>query len=147
MLDEYIAVNELNAQIMHFNEEVANSRQSAQVESTFPGVKTILLAHEKGFVLAIAEGVRKINFKAIETILQTHNVRLATPKEVEEVTGYEVGGVPPISIYGTPTLIDERVMSHAWVMAGGGDKFSLLKIQTRDILEHAFEARVAAIAD
>jgi hypothetical protein len=33
------------------------------------------------------------------------------------------------------------------VIAGGGDKFSLVKIQTRDILEHAFEARVVALSD
>lgn len=146
MLDEYITVNGLNAEIMHFSEEVANSRQSSQKWGTFPGVKTILFAHEKGFILAIVEGTSKVDTGAITTILETKNVRLATPAEVEAVTGYEVGGVPPISIYGTPTLIDENVMKHAWVIAGGGDKFSLVKIQTRDILEHAFEARIAKIS-
>jgi prolyl-tRNA editing enzyme YbaK/EbsC (Cys-tRNA(Pro) deacylase) len=146
MLDEYISVNGLNAQIMHFNEEVANSRQSAQVGGSFPGIKTILFAHEKGFVLAIVEGSAKVDTQAIARILETKNVRLATPPEVENVTGYEAGGVPPISIYGTPTLIDVEVTKHAWVIAGGGDKFSLLKIQTRDILEHAFEARVEKIS-
>lgn len=146
MLDEYIDVNGLKAEIMHFNEEVANSRQSAQVGGSFPGVKTILFAHEKGFVLAIVEGIKKVDTQAIARILDTKNVRLATPNEVENVTGYKVGGVPPISIYGTQTLIDEQVMKHAWVMGGGGDTFSLLKIQTKDILEHAYEARVEKIA-
>lgn len=146
MLDEYIAVNGLNAEIMHFDAEVANSKQAAAIESSFPGVKTILFAHEKGFVLVIVEWEKKANTRAVGALLKTQNVRLATPTEVEEVTGYEVGGVPPISIYGTPTLIDESVMKHAWVIAGGGDKFSLLKIQTKDILEHAFEARVEKIA-
>ena len=146
MLDEYIDVNGLKAEIMHFNEEVSNSRQSAQVGGSFPGVKTILFAHEKGFVLAIVEGIKKVDTQAIARILDTKNVRLATPNEVENVTGYKVGGVPPISIYGTQTLIDEQVMKHAWVMGGGGDTFSLLKIQTKDILEHAYEARVEKIA-
>lgn len=147
MLDEYITVNGLNAEIMHFNEEVATSRQAGKVETTFPGVKTILLAHDKGFVLAIVEITRKVDTQTIARILETKNVRLATPQEVENVTGYEVGGVPPISIYGTQTLIDERVMTHAWVLAGGGDKFSLMKIQTNDILKHAFEARVEKISN
>ncbi len=146
MLDEYIDVNGVKAEIMHFNTEVSNSQQAATVETTFPGVKTILFAHEKGFVLAILEGTKKADTQAIATILNTTNVRLATPAEVENVTGYEVGGVPPISIYGTQTLIDENVMKHAWVIAGGGDKFSLMKIQTRDILEHAYEAQVVKIA-
>ncbi len=146
MLDEYIDVNGINAEIMHFDTEVANSRQSAQAGGSFPGVKTILFAHEKGFVLAIVEGTKKVDTLAIARILDTKNVRLATPAEVEQVTGYEVGGVPPISIYGTQTLIDEHVLSHAWVISGGGDKFSLMKIQSKDILEHAFEARVEKIA-
>ncbi len=146
MLDEYIAVNGPNAEIMHFDAEVANSKQAAAIESSFPGVKTILFAHEKGFVLAIVEWEKKVNTQAIAALLETKNIRLATPAEVEAVTGYEVGGVPPISIYGTPTLVDEAITKHAWVIAGGGDKFSLLKIQTKDILEHAFEARVVKIA-
>ena len=146
MLDEYITVNGLNAEIMHFDAEVANSKQAAATGSSFPGVKTILFAHEKGFVLTIVEWEKKVDTAAIATLLETKNIRLATPAEVEAVTGYEVGGVPPISIYGTQTLIDENVIKHAWVIAGGGDKFSLLKIQTKDILEHAFEARVEKIA-
>lgn len=146
MLDDYIAVNKVNAEIMRFKEEVANSQQAATAESTFPGVKTILLAHEKGFVLAIVDGTKKVDMRAIAKILETTNVRLATLQEVENVTGYEVGAVPPISIYGVPTLIDERVLQHAWVVCGGGDKFSLLKIQTKDILEHAWEAKVGKVA-
>ena len=146
MLDEYIDVNKVNAEVMHFNEEVSTSSRAHAAESTFPGVKTILLAHEKGFVLAIVEGIKKVDTQAVARILETSNVRLATPQEVENVTGYEVGGVPPISVYGTPTLIDEHVMRHAWVLAGGGDKFSLVKIQTRDIVEHAYESRVEKIS-
>ena len=127
MLDEYITVNGLNAEIMHFNEEVATSRQAEMMEKTFPVAKTILFTHEKGYVLAILEGTKKVDTTAIAALLTTKNVRLATPVEVENVTGYEVGGVPPISIYGTPTLIDVDVTKHAWVIAGGGDKFRYLK--------------------
>ncbi len=146
MLDDYIQTNGLNATILHFEEEVAHCAQARVLEKTHPIVKTIVLAHDKGYALAIVEGTKHVDLEAIKALLETHKVRLATPEEVEQVTGYSVGGVPPISIYGTPTLIDEGVLTHAWVVAGGGDKNSLLKIQTRDILEHAYEPTVVHVA-
>lgn len=146
MLEEFIEVNGINAQILTFDEEVATCKQAKQMEQVTPVVKTILLAHEQGFALAILEGTQKVDFSKIETILHTKKVRLATFEEVAEVTGYEVGAVPPISIYGTPTLIDEKVMTHAWVLAGGGTTFSLLKITPKQILEHAYEPQVVSIA-
>jgi prolyl-tRNA editing enzyme YbaK/EbsC (Cys-tRNA(Pro) deacylase) len=145
MLEDFIQTNGINAQILTFDEEVATSRQAREMEQNLPIVKTILLAHEKGFVLAILHSRDKISFSKIEAILSTKNIRLATPAEVEEVTGYVVGGVPPISIYGSPTLIDEKVLTHAWVMAGGGTPFALLKINTKDILAHAYEPVVEKI--
>ncbi len=145
MLEDFIQTNGINAQILTFDEEVATSRQAREMEQNLPIVKTILLAHEKGFVLAILNSRDKISFPKIETILSTKNIRLATPTEVEEVTGYPVGGVPPISIYGSPTLIDEKVLIHTWAMAGGGTPFALLKITTKDILTHAYEPVVENI--
>ncbi len=146
MLPEFLETNQITAQILTFDEEVKNCKQAMALEKTNPIVKSILFTHEKGFVLVILEGTQKTDLKALETLLQTQHARLATPEEVENVTGYEVGAVPPISIYGVPTLIDEGVLKHVWVVCGGGDKFSLLKIQSKDILVHAWEAKVVKVA-
>lgn len=145
MLEDFFQTNGINAQILTFDEEVATSRQAREMEQNLPIVKTILLAHQGGFVLAILNSRDKISFPKIEAILSTKNIRLATPTEVEEVTGYMVGGVPPVSIYGSPTLIDEKVLTHPWAMAGGGTPFALLKISTKDILAHAYEPVVEKI--
>ncbi|MEK6821280.1 MAG: YbaK/EbsC family protein [archaeon] len=146
MLDDFIETNQISAQILTFDEEVATCAQAKMVEKATPVVKTIVLAHSKGFALAVVEMSKKVDISAVARILETSAVRLSTPEEVESVTGYAVGGVPPISVYGNPTLIDEGVLSHAWVVAGGGDAKSLLKIMTKDILAHAFEARVEKIS-
>lgn len=139
MLDDFIETNEINAEIKVFDVEVKTSAQARLAEQSHPIVKTILLAHDQGFILAILNASQKIDIRIIASLLKTKNVRLATPEEVETVTGYEVGGVPPISIYGTPTLIDPAILNSAWVLAGGGNKFSLLKIQSKDIVTHAYE--------
>lgn len=145
MLPDFIASNAINAEILTFHEEVASSKQAQLLETTLPVVKTLVLAHDQGFVLAVLEGRQKVHMPAIEKTLNVAHVRLATPEEVEQVSGYPVGGVPPISVYGVPTLIDEQVLTYAWVIAGGGDRFSLLKIQSKDILAHAFEPRVVKL--
>ena len=63
-----------------------------------------------------------------------------------KITGYEIGSVPPISIYGTKTLVDKKVMEKETVFAGGGDKNSVLKISPKEILEFGFEVQVKDIA-
>ena len=146
MLDEFIQVNGINAQILTFDEEVATCKQAQVLERSTPIVKTIVLAHAKGFALVILEASKKVDLRKVENTLDTKKARLATPEEVEHVTGYEVGGVPPISVYGTPTLIDEGVLTHTWVLCGGGNSFSLLKITAKEILAHAFEPQVVNVA-
>ncbi|MEK6902329.1 MAG: YbaK/EbsC family protein [archaeon] len=146
MLEDFIETNEIMAEIKVFDVEVKTSAQAELAEQSHPVVKTIVLAHDKGFVLAILLATQKVDFSAIAHLLKTAHVRLATPGEVEEVPGYEVGAVPPISIYGTPSLIDPAVFNHPWVLAGGGTKFALLKMQSKDILTHAYEPLVEKIA-
>lgn len=145
MLEDFIQVNGIKAQITLSEERVGTGDQAQRRDPALPVVKTILLAHEQGFVLAILEAPKKISFPKIERLLSTTHLRLATPTEVEEVTGYPIGGVPPISIYGTPTLIDEQAMVHSNVVAGGGSAFALLTIASTDIAAHAYEARIVDI--
>ncbi len=145
MLDDFIETNGINAQILAFDEEVATSKRAQIVEKTLPIVKTIVLAHPQGFILAVLPGKLKVDFFKIGKQVNTSSIRLATPEEVEKVTGYPVGGVPPISVYGTPTLIDEKVLQYDWVLAGGGTPHSLLKITPADILANAYEPMVASI--
>jgi prolyl-tRNA editing enzyme YbaK/EbsC (Cys-tRNA(Pro) deacylase) len=62
-------------------------------------------------------------------------VRLADAATVEAITGYPVGGVPPL---GHPqllrTLIDRRVLAEPEVYAGGGALNALLRIAPAEIV-------------
>ncbi|MGZ8475844.1 MAG: YbaK/EbsC family protein [Candidatus Limnocylindria bacterium] len=60
-------------------------------------------------------GVRKASF--------------AGPDAVREVTGMEIGGVTPFGIpEEVPILVDARVMEPSWVILGGGNRSSKLKL-------------------
>ncbi|MEP7081810.1 MAG: YbaK/EbsC family protein [Chloroflexota bacterium] len=60
-------------------------------------------------------GVRKASF--------------AGPEAVREVTGMEIGGVTPFGLPDdVPILVDARVMDPPWVILGGGNRSSKLKL-------------------
>jgi prolyl-tRNA editing enzyme YbaK/EbsC (Cys-tRNA(Pro) deacylase) len=147
MIEDFIQANDVKAQILEFEEEVARCDQVHDLEKALPVAKTILFAcdEEKKFVLAIVEGKKKVSQSKLAHAIGAKHCRLATHDEVELVTGYEVGGVPPISIYGTPTILDPGVLQHVWVLAGGGTKFSLLKIMSKEIERVGYEVKVEDI--
>lgn len=154
MLPNFIETNQINAQILTFDEEVSTCKDVFKLENSIPSIllcKSILFSYsnEKGkeYAMVILEGKKKVNWDKLKTILHASSARLATPEEVLETTGYEVGEVPPISIFGTKTYIDQGVLEHAWVLCGGGSKHTLLKIQTKDLLEHAFEPEIVNVAE
>ena len=148
MLEDFIQANDVKGQIIEFKEEVARCSQVAEIEEYTPVAKSILFAYNEGnaFVLAIVEGKKKINQSKLAAAIGAKHCRLASPDEVLRVTGYEVGGVPPISIYGVPTIVDPGVLEHEWVLAGGGSKFALLKIRSEEILRVGWEVRMEGIA-
>ena len=60
-------------------------------------------------------GVRKASFAAAEP--------------VRELTGMEIGGVTPFGLPDDlPVLVDSRVMAPDWVILGGGNRSSKLKL-------------------
>ena len=60
-------------------------------------------------------GVRKASFAAADP--------------VRELTGMEIGGVTPFGLpHEVPVLVDSRVMERAWVVLGGGNRSSKLRV-------------------
>ena len=60
--------------------------------------------------------------------------RMARPKEVKEITGYEVGGLPPVGHEGLTVIVDLEVAKKNKVYGGGGERNVLLEISPVDII-------------
>ncbi|MHA1984364.1 MAG: aminoacyl-tRNA deacylase, partial [Candidatus Hodarchaeales archaeon] len=54
--------------------------------------------------------------------------------EVLNLTGYEIGSVPPIGL-NFPVIIDSSIVEKTIVYAGGGTTSSVLKISVEKLLE------------
>jgi len=110
-------------------------------------VKSLLFIDENGApILAIVTGDRRISDKKLRKACGAHKLKLARPSVVKEITGYEVGALPPI-IPWKPirTFIDPKVMSFDEVYGGGGAVNTILEISPEEI-KRISKAEVADIS-
>lgn len=99
--------------------------------------KSIVFRSDVGVAVAIMRGDQRVDERKLTDVVGAKFVELADPKTVEEVTGYSVGGVPPIGhdhqrdiIY----VMDRKLLGCDRVYAGGGDERSQLSIRVKDIM-------------
>src|SRR3989344_8256228 len=150
MLADFIEKNSLKAEIIECKKPVNTALDATKALGIQLSdiAKTILFILDSGNpVLAVLSGENRASVSKLLPFFNASKCRIATPKEVFEITGYEVGGVPPISVYGVPTIIDSKLLEKSLVYCGGGDEKHLLKISPQEIREFAFECQIAEISE
>ena len=100
-------------------------------------IKSILFLVDGQPVLAIACGTSSIGRRPIADLFGVgkKRIKLASPEIVREISGYEVGAMPPFG-HQKPltTLIDRRVLELRQAYAGGGAENALLRLDPQEIL-------------
>jgi Cys-tRNA(Pro)/Cys-tRNA(Cys) deacylase len=111
-------------------------------------LKTVLFAADGGaYVVAIANGTRRINRERLARATNLARPRAASPDTVFAVTGYPAGGVAPLGLpAGLPVIVDERVAAMSVAYGGGGTEDLLLQLNPADVIHHN-QATVAQIVD
>lgn len=144
MLEDFITANCLTAKIFQCKEDVNTAAKAALIVGDEEAVakSIVLVASNGGAVLVILLGKDKIEFKKLKEVLGVSDVRLANAGEVFDITGYEIGGVPPISIYGVKTILDAEAGKKQEVVCGGGDAQHLMRIKVKEIIDSAEEISV-----
>ncbi|MCD6312186.1 MAG: hypothetical protein J7L79_00030 [Thaumarchaeota archaeon] len=128
-------VKRLGGEILELGAPVKTVEQASKAAGADPGqiIKSMLLISEKeGAILAIVDGRSRVDLEKLS--LRFGRTRLASPREVKELTGYEVGELPPIGLP-VKTLIDPKVLEKDYVIGGGGAIDKLIKIDPKKILE------------
>lgn len=96
---------------------------------------TLIIKTDKGFFSLIVSGNRgKVNFDEIAEILGCSQVKLASRKEVQKVTGFEVGSVPLIGL-ALPCVIDKYLYHYPFIYGGTGERTCTLKIEPQALEE------------
>jgi prolyl-tRNA editing enzyme YbaK/EbsC (Cys-tRNA(Pro) deacylase) len=135
----YIQARGISAEIVQLDIPTPTVETAALAVGTHVNqiIKSILFLADEHPVLAIACGLSNIQRRAIADLYRVgkKRVKLATPEMVLEISGYEVGAMPPFG-HRQPlnTVIDRRVLDFSDAYAGGGAENVLLHLNPQDIL-------------
>ncbi|WP_239614580.1 aminoacyl-tRNA deacylase [Cohnella mopanensis] len=115
------------------------SIQSAQDGADYFGIEigqtapTLILKSEDSYYAIIISGdYGRIDFENLMMILNCNELKLAKPKEVEQITGCTIGNVPLIG-HNLPTIIDRQLHRYAYIYGGTGIHNSTLKISPVEV--------------
>ena len=138
-LQAYMDQNGVPGEILHLavptpTVEAAARAVNAQNDQI---VKTLVFVIRDQALAAIACGTAPMDRRKIAAHFDVgrKRVKLATPEQVLEITGYPAGAVPPFGHKtALPTLLDPRVLENDEVYAGGGAENALVRLKSGDIL-------------
>ena len=145
-IQAYLEDQAIKGEVLFLELPTPTVEAAALAAGTIPQqiVKSILFMVDDQPVLAVTCGTDRVDRRAIANIcgVGRKKVKLASPETVLEVSGYEVGAMPPFA-HRQPikTLLDQRVLEQSVVYAGGGAENALLRLSPKDILQ-ATNARV-----
>jgi prolyl-tRNA editing enzyme YbaK/EbsC (Cys-tRNA(Pro) deacylase) len=96
-------------------------------------------------VLVVASGANRVSEAKLEALLG-EPVRMGDPKFVREVTGYAIGGIPPVGhAQKLNTIVDAHLMALDGLWAAAGHPNSLFPL-TPDELVKMTGGRIAEVA-
>ncbi|ASJ07722.1 hypothetical protein A3L11_00135 [Thermococcus siculi] len=126
---------ELDAEILDIGRPVKTVEQATRETGASPKqvIKSLVIISEREPLLVILDGESRVSLEKLERLFG--KCRFARAKEVKELTGYEIGGVPPV---GVPlrTVIDPKVLENEYVIGGGGSTDRLMRIKPEKIVEY-----------
>ncbi len=119
---------------------VTTSLEAAQVRKTPVswGAKAILMYGDGKPVMVVVAGDTKIDTKAFKIFSHMKDVRMATRDEVKQITGVEVGAVPPLgAIFGIPVFMDKQIEKNDTVVFNAGLHTHSISLSRSDYVRYA----------
>ncbi|UFJ41068.1 YbaK/EbsC family protein [Brevibacillus humidisoli] len=134
---DYVAAHDPSIVPIEFAEETKTVEDAARVLGVEPGqiAKSILFRAGEQYGLFVAAGDVKVSAKVVKALLGG-KPRMAKPQEVEEVTGFRVGGVCPFALaQEVPIFLDESMKRFSTVYTAAGTANSVLPVSFAQLQE------------
>lgn len=130
---------------------VSSLEQAARERGQRPGqvVRSILFRiGASEYLMGLVAGPAQISWKALRRHLGKSRLTMATPDEVREVTGYEIGAVSPFGLRGPlKVLIDPGVLAEAEVSIGSGLRGVAVILKSSDLQRALGESQVSQLIE
>ncbi|HET6446888.1 MAG TPA: YbaK/EbsC family protein [candidate division Zixibacteria bacterium] len=137
-LANYIEDHQIMAEIVTLDVDTPTVEAAASAVNVIPEQigKSLLFLVEGEPVLVIANGITRVDYKALADYMNVNRrrIKLANPEQVYYYTGYEVGTVPPFGhIRPLSTLLEQSVIDQQEIYAGGGEINTLMRISISEL--------------
>jgi prolyl-tRNA editing enzyme YbaK/EbsC (Cys-tRNA(Pro) deacylase) len=141
-LGAFMAAHHIQGEIVHLDVPTLTVETAAEALGVHTDriVKSLLFTVGEHVILAITCGTSPVEKRVLASRFGVgrKKVELAAAETVLTVTGYPVGGVPPIGhAQAVPAFIDPSVLTHDEVYAGGGGGKALVRMDPQEILKHS----------
>ena len=127
------------------HEPVVTSEQAAKIRrgySISQGAKAIIVkiknsTGESEFVMLVLPGDKKFSGSKVKKLLDTKDLRFATPVEISELTGgIKIGGIPPFgNLFEIRVFIEKALLDNEKIIFNAGDRSFSVAMKTKDYLE------------
>ena len=98
-------------QLIEHEPVITSDEAEAIKKSDALGVKSLLFKTEKGYVLLVMPGAKRVSSKKARNYFGVSDIRMVSPGEVLSVMGCEVGGCYPVGeVCKVKTVLDESAL-------------------------------------
>jgi len=105
------------------HQPVNSSQEEAEITGTklSQGAKALVLFGDGHPLMVVLSAENKIDFKKVKQSKRIKDLRMATPEQVREITGTEVGAVSPLgNLFDLPLYVDKKLMQEEEIVFGTG---------------------------
>ena len=99
-------------------------------------VRSILFRLAQGeYAMVLVAGPNQVSWQALRQHFSQSRLTMATPEEVLEVTGYQVGAVSPFGLpEDIPLLMDQAILSQPAVSIGSGRRGTTILLTKENLM-------------
>jgi Ala-tRNA(Pro) deacylase len=131
------------------HEPVTTSEEASRIRGTplEQGAKALVYRADGRAVLLVLPANRRVDTRAFKNALQVKDLKMISPEELLELTGLQVGAVPPFgNLIGLTTYADERLFEQPRLSFNAGSRSVSVILATPDYdrLVNPVKARFAA---
>lgn len=147
-LRDWLAEHRVQAEFLTFARSVHSVREAVEV-SGHPVerfTKSIVMVDEQGrAIVAVVPAESRASTERVRKALGlAQRPRVASAEECMELLDQQVGGNAPLNAGQATVLVDPLVLEKDWILTGGGDDRSLVRITTAE-LRRVVEPRVVRV--
>lgn len=96
--------------------------------------------------MVLVAGPDQIDWKKLRKQVSTSRITMASPSEVLQVTGYELGAVAPFGLpKEIPILVDNSVLEQEVLSMGSGIRNVAIIIERRDLIHALGDVEIVSL--